>query len=199
MEYLIMRRLDQLVIGQLLNIEGELMEVIITDETKVKVGDTWNCTYASIPFKSKVLRKSSKQIYLYLPLFVERFPENKRKLPRIECEFPSYLYHVEGGSFLFKGSATLIDLTLKGFGFHSQDDFSESSCFSLHIQGSTLDIKPNIKIINKVKAEKGFRYGCKVLSYSNEDEFLLREYILSRQMYASKTLDQLEEKLHDIS
>lgn len=195
LEYLVMVRGNQLVIGQLLNIEGELMEVVVKEPNKVKVGETWSCKYESISFKSKVLKKDGLQLYLYLPLLLEKFPENRRKLPRMDCEFPAFLYKVKGGSYFFQGTATIIDFTVKGFGFITNDDLDDDSVYSINIQGDTLDIKPNIKIMNKTEQDSYFRYGCELLSIPEEDNYALREYVLSRQIQATKLLEIADENI----
>jgi len=179
-----MRKGQHLVLGQVLDIQGELMEIIVHDRTKVEVGSLWTCTYEQIEFKSKVLKKEGFHIFLYLPLFLEKFPDNRRKLPRIPCSFSAYLYRVQGGIYSFVGSATVIDINVKGFGFLSSEQLDFESIYDFHIKDESMEVQPSIKIKNIADSDNQKRYGCEVLTINDEDLLSIREYMLSQQIFS---------------
>lgn len=179
-----MRKGQQLILGQVLDIQGELMEIIVRDQSKVVVGSIWTCTYEQIEFKSKVLKKENDHVFLYLPLFLDKFPDNRRKLPRVPCSFSASLYRVQGGIYEFAGIATVIDINVRGFGFLSNEDLQLGSIYDFRVQGKSLDIKPSIKVKNKADAENQKRYGCEILTISDHNLLSIREYMLSQQIFS---------------
>ncbi|WP_156112298.1 PilZ domain-containing protein [Pontibacillus marinus] len=181
-----MRKGQQLVIGQVLDIQGEMMEIIVHDRTKLHVGSLWTCTYEHIEFKSKVLKKDGFHIYLYLPLFLDKFPDNRRKLPRLSCSFSAFLYQVRGGVYSFAGTATVIDINVKGFGFLSSEKLENESIYDIHIKDEKLEVQASIKIKNIADSEKENRYGCEILTINDNHLLSIREYMLSQQIFSPR-------------
>jgi len=184
MEYLKMRKGQQLVIGQVLDIQGELMEIIVHDRSKIQVGSIWTCAYEQVEFKSKVLKKDGYHVFLYLPLFLDKFPDNRRKLPRVPCSFSAYLYRVQGGIYTYAGSATVIDMNVKGFGFLSSDTLEVESIYDMHIKDEKLEVHPSIKIKNVAETDHQKRYGCEILTINDNHLLSIREYMLSKQIFS---------------
>lgn len=175
----------RMIIGELLNFEGEVMDVTINSPDMYSVGDSLSCNYNGIKFNSLILNKINNRLLLYCPLFQTDFPNERRKIPRIEVNIPAIIndfisekvYQVPPDK-----KVEIVDLSMRGFGIISTEAYKINTLHYLYFTIDNVAIKTKIMIKNEKLCDNGFRYGSEIQANTKTDFEILRNYVLTYQL-----------------
>ncbi len=172
-------------IGEMQHCEGELMNITVRQPEKFRVGDLIQCHCFGINFETKVLKKANNQIFVHAPIFHQKFPEERRKLPRIKVYLNAYINDCISTQLYdipVDNHVKVIDLNIKGFGILTTEPLKKNFFYYLHADLGEIMIKPKVIIRNELIFDEGFRYGCEIQSITQGEFRALRGYILMKQL-----------------
>ncbi|WLR51838.1 PilZ domain-containing protein [Bacillus tianshenii] len=183
MDYIKLVKDNKLYTGALYLFEGELMKIIVKNPQEYKAGDKITCLYTGVRFESKVLKVKDNHLFILVPQFYEQFPNEKRKHPRLKVDFPAHL-HVsqEAESNGEKTDARVLDISRKGLGIATTHPIRKERMYLLYIEENVLKLCAEIVIRNESTSDSMYRYGCEIHDINEENEFVLRKFILSEQL-----------------
>ncbi len=185
MDYIQIIWQNKIRLGEIEDIEGEVMHVFLKNPAEFEIGDSVHCLFSTIRFESKVLKKDNQCIYLFIPIFLKKFPNERRKFPRLDVNC-SALINDFLSEKVFEQAATMevniIDISLSGFGLLSCRPLKKNIPYFLYVKGQELSLNPKVIIHNEKYTDQGIRYGSEILSISKKDLCLLRKFILSEQL-----------------
>lgn len=180
-------------IGQMQHCEGELMNITVNKPDYFHVGDSIQCNCFGLNFQTKILKKENNQLYVYAPIFIDRIPEDRRKLPRVNVHLPAYINDCISTQLFdlpVDKQVTVIDLTIKGFGILTTEPLRKNFLYYLHVDLGGVVIKPKVLIRNELIYDEGFRYGCEIHSLKDNEFRALRSFILMKQLIAHQHQNQ---------
>ncbi len=187
MHYIKIITQDQRVcIGELMEFEGELMIVNVNHPEKFNVGHTLSCIYNEFTFNSKVLKTKENFIYIHAPLLKNNLSCERRKYPRVGVTINGYINNCINETIFELPPDQHVGITniaIEGFGFEADYLLKKSFPYILHVElNNKMIVKPRILITNITELDTGYRFGCQINKISDEDNRILRFFILSQQL-----------------
>ncbi len=136
------------------------------------------------------------RIYLFVPIFLKKFPNERRKFPRLNVNFPALINDFLS-EIVYEQTATteinIVDISFAGFGLLSNKPLKKNTPYFLFVKGQELSLSPKIIIKNEKYTDEGIRYGSEILSICNNDLYILRKFILSEQLAKQSLLIDQEQ------
>lgn len=182
MEFVRLISNNQLVLGQIIDIKGEVIELTVHNPNKVEIHDNWKCIFQHHQFNTKILQKKGFRIFIYAPVELEFNKGERRTLPRLECHSQGNVYALDSTGWWKVGTVQMIDFNIKGFGFATQCVLSEKETYRMDIQIQGKKITSQIKVRNKRTYPTFVRYGTEVTEIDNKNLEELRESVLNIQL-----------------
>lgn len=186
MEYIkILKPGNRFSIGEMQHCEGELMNITVNNPDYFCVGDLIQCHCFGINFETKILKKVNNHIFIHAPIFHSKFPEERRKLPRIQVDLNAYINDCISTQLYdipVDNHVKVIDLNIKGFGILTTEPLKKNFFYYLHVELGEKMVKPKVIIRNELIFDEGFRYGCEIHSITQKEFKALRSFILMRQL-----------------
>jgi len=182
----------RMILGELVDFEGELMDVFIKSPDFFQVGEQMTCIYAGYEFQTVVLKIYGNHVYLYVPLFHDKFPNSQRKIPRVNFKQPAAINDCVSDQIFHlppELKVNLLDFNVKGFGFASLEPLNVNTQYFLYFDIENEPIKTKIILRNEVNFETGFRYGSEIQAITKQDFHKLRRLVLTTQLSNSIKLE----------
>ncbi|WLR52006.1 PilZ domain-containing protein [Bacillus tianshenii] len=178
------------------------MDVVIYQPKRYQVGEIISCLYETKKFESRILKVYDKHMAIYAPLQIGEFMHERRRLPRVDTNFTAMINdYMSEKVYEFKPSieVQVIDFNIKGFGFLATRDLKTNSPYYLHINIDDdplleEDLIVKVMVHHKRMENNVWRYGCEILSITNEASQRLRMFILNQQLinYILKVKDTVQ-------
>lgn len=185
--------LDRIYSSHFLALEGELLDVSVSNGSDIPLGAQIITTIDSTEWNTHVLRKDGDLITLLLPISREIEMENRR-YPRYNKEMPGFIAGpVNTGmasSLMYTYYIQVHDVSANGFGFTTKSKLDIGYEFDFLSQDTELGLRATIVIRNRVNIEDGFRYGAEITSINPNHQNKIRRYCLCRQLSIGKSIEE---------
>lgn len=175
-------------LGQIKNIEGELIITQVKDASSFELGQKVVCTYRSFEFESSVLRIKENQLYLYFPLKPNKLLNDRRRTARVNVDMKAVLMLNTQSKAYDVHHLQMLDVSVLGFSFVTKDDFPIGSICTILPQSDQLPIKAEIKIKNQEVLDSGYRFGTEIKHITPNHFHVLRKFVLAQQLTGSNDL-----------
>ncbi len=179
--------------GKLTYEEGDLVEVDLAESVDIGVGKPVDCLLARnyeeiYNFNGVVLARNDTRLLLFIPPTESDYRLQRRRYPRFDTKAKGWVTSCEAfhSKDLFdQQSVEIINLSLGGLAFRCNKELNSKHQFKLYIDlsynqsGGTLCA--DVEIIHTRKAND-YLYGCKVTGITSRNLYMLRRYLLQRQL-----------------
>lgn len=172
----------QLVLGQIIDIKGEVIELTTHNPQKVQVNEKWKCIFYHHQFETRILQKKGFRVYIYAPVDLELNKGERRTLPRLECHTQGEVYGMDSSGWWKVGTVQMIDFNIKGFGFATQCVLSDEETYRMDIRIQEKEITSQIQVRNKRTYPTFVRYGTEIVEIDKYNMDQLRESVLNIQL-----------------
>lgn len=158
-------------------IEGELMNVVVKDETQFRVGDAIICVIDKHAFSTKIIKKQENNLYVYVPWNELQKLDERRRAVRVDFQTDAQITATSQTV-----QATIRDVSIKGVGFICKDALLLNQQYPILFTIEDKQHRFDVVIKNGQPVADGFRYGSAFVTATEKELFYVRRYILKEQL-----------------
>lgn len=189
-QYIQINRIQQQpILGQIIQIEGELLTIQVKDASSFELGEKISCLYRSFEFDSNVLGLTGNHLYLYFPLQQNKALNDRRRVARVNVNLKATLMLKNSLNKSYDvHNLQMLDASILGFSFITKEPLKVGSICTLLPQSDHLPIKADVKIRHLDQHDETYRYGTEIRHITPNHFHVLRKFVLAQQLVSSASL-----------